>query len=387
MQTGRYATQTGCFRNGVPLREDAVTMAKCFAEGGYETGYIGKWHLGSEEPVPPSERGGYQRWLGANLLEFVSDAYDTVLFDGQGNRLRLPGYRVDALTDAAIRYVAEERNAPYFLFLSFLEPHHQNHVDGYPAPDGYREKYTGRWIPPDLAALGGTANSHLSGYYGMVKRLDEALGRLMDALKSLGQEDNTIVLFTSDHACHFKTRNGEYKRSCHESAIRVPTMITGPGFEGGGQRQELFSIVDVAPTLLDAAGLNVPGEMAGHSILPRLRGEGGWRDTVFVQVSETETGRAIRSRRWKYGVAAPANSESGAAKEYDEAYLYDLEHDPWEQENLAGMASHRDVAVQLGSHLLDWIARVEGLHPTITECPSRDGGQRRVKEADIDFGR
>ena len=92
-------------------------------------------------------------------------------------------------------------------------------------------------MPPDLAALGGSAAVHLPGYFGMVKRLDEALGRLLDALKSLRLRENTIVLFTSDHGNHFKTRNSEYKRSCHESCIRVPTALCGPGFEGGGRVQ------------------------------------------------------------------------------------------------------------------------------------------------------
>src|SRR5699024_6028743 len=101
--------------------------------------------------------------------------------------VKLPGYRVDALTDAAIRFIDDNQTKedPFFLFISYLEPHHQNRNDDYPAPDGYREKYTSRWIPPDLEALGGNSSQQLGGYYGMVKRLDEALGRIRDALKSL----------------------------------------------------------------------------------------------------------------------------------------------------------------------------------------------------------
>lgn len=97
-----------------------------------------------------------------------------------------------------------------------------------PAPDGYRERNEGSWVPPDLAALRGNSYQHLAGYYGMVKRLDEALGRLLDALESLSLTDNTILLFTSDHGCHFRTRNAEYKRSCHDASTRVPTALSGP---------------------------------------------------------------------------------------------------------------------------------------------------------------
>ncbi|OUC06808.1 arylsulfatase, partial [Litorilinea aerophila] len=296
LQTGMYATNTGVFHNGVPLAQDAVTLAKCFGQAGYATGYIGKWHLGSRDPVPPEERGGYDYWLAANLLEFTSDAYDTVLFDNEGHPVKLPGYRVDALTDAAIRYIDAHQEEPFFLFISYLEPHHQNHVDDYPPPDGYREMYTGRWTPPDLAALGGSSAQHLGGYYGMVKRLDEALGRLLDALKSLDLSDQTIVLFTSDHGNHFKTRNAEYKRSCHESAIRVPTALCGPGFDGGGRIHQLVSLVDLPPTLLDAAGLPIPETMEGRSILPLLRGQAAdWPQEVFIQISESQVGRALRT--------------------------------------------------------------------------------------------
>jgi arylsulfatase A-like enzyme len=165
----------------------------------------------------------------------------------------------------------------------------------------------------------------------MVKRLDEALGRLRDALRSLSLLDNTIVLFTSDHGNHFKTRNAEYKRSCHDACIRVPGALGGPGFEGGGRLQSFVSLVDLPPTLLDAARLAVPPEMQGRSLLPLLRGETeGWPGEVFLQISESQVGRAIRTRRWKYSVVAPGmrGSEVAGADRYVEECLYDLHADP-----------------------------------------------------------
>ncbi len=148
---------------------------------------------------------------------------------------------MDALTDAAIRYIDAHRRQPFFLTVSYLEPHHQNHRDDYPAPDGYAGRYAGRWMPPDLAALGGSAHQHIAGYFGMVKRLDEALGRIQDTLKSLGLLENTIIVYTSDHGNHFKTRNAEYKRACQDSCIRVPMAWQGPGFWGGGRIQKLVT--------------------------------------------------------------------------------------------------------------------------------------------------
>jgi arylsulfatase A-like enzyme len=381
LQTGLYATNTGCFRNGIALGAEARTLAHHFSAAGYATAYIGKWHLADQDPVPVAQRGGYDFWLAANVLEFTSDAYDTVVYDRDDRPVKLPGYRVDALTDAAIRYIHENQERPFFLFLSFLEPHFQNHLDDYPPPDGYRERYTGRWMPADLAALGGSAHQHLGGYFGMVKRLDEALGRLQDALKSLRLDQRTIVLFTSDHGNHFKTRNSEYKRSCHESSIRIPGALWGPGFWGGGQVRQLVSLVDLPPTLLDAASLPVPPSMQGRSLLPLLRGErADWPDDIFLQISEDQVGRAVRTQRWKYSVYAPHKNgrEDASSPLYVEQYLYDLQADPHELTNLIGLESHRAVADALRARLIRRMVAVGEEAPTILAAPPRPGGQRRV---------
>ena len=391
LQTGLYPTTTGVFRNGIPLPEGTKTLADHFGAAGYATGYIGKWHLAAEEPVTQPKRGGYDYWLAANALEFTSDAYDAVLYDGDNQRVKLPGYRVDALTDAAIRFIDDRQDVPFFLFLSFLEPHHQNHRDDYPAPTGYAERYTGRWTPPDLAALIGTAPQQLGGYWGMVKRLDEAFGRLLDALTSLGLREKTIVLFTADHGCHFKTRNAEYKRSCHDASIRVPTALTGPGFDGGGHVAAPVSLIDLPPTLLDAAGLPVPPEMQGHSALPLVRGTsnsgghpGDWPGEVLIQISEAQVGRAIRTPRWAYSVVAPdANSrEDAGADHYVEEYLYDLAADPYELTNLLGLASHQEVAATLRERLIRRMVEAGEAAPTIEAAPERASGQRRVSAAE-----
>lgn len=383
MQTGMYATETGVFRNGIPLKQDAQTLAKCFRAEGYATGYIGKWHLGGEEPVTEANRGGYEYWLASNALEFTSDAYRADLYNGDNEMIRLPGYRVDALTDAAIRFVDERKEQPFFLFLSFLEPHHQNHRDDYPAPDVYSQRYNERWTPPDLAALGGSTHQHLGGYYGMVRRLDEALGRLLDALNSLELRDNTIVLFTSDHGCHFKTRNAEYKRSCHESSIHVPMALCGPGFDGGGQIRQFVSLVDVAPTLLDAAGLSVPETMQGRSILPLLRGnDAEWPDDMFIQISESQVGRALRTKRWKYSVVAPDKNGSAVpgSDHYVEEYLYDMLADPYELTNLVEMASHSETRAVLRERLIKRMVEAGETAPTIEPAvtEAKPSGQRRV---------
>jgi arylsulfatase A-like enzyme len=388
LQTGLYATQTGVWRNGFAIKDGLTTLAEHFNGAGYDTGYIGKWHLASHEyhgAVPRELQGGYKSWLGANLLEFTSDAYDTHLWDQDGNEHNLPGYRVDAQTDAAIRYLREDRENPYFLFLSYLEPHHQNNSDNYPAPDGYEEAYASAPLPADLVGQGGTAPQHWPGYCGMIKRLDEALGRIRDVLKSLGQLENTVILYTSDHGNHFKTRNREYKRSCHEASIHVPTAFQGPGFEGGGRINELVSLVDLPPTLLDAAGIEVPEEMEGRSILPLLNkgGPPDWPEDVFVQISESQTGRCVRTARWKYSVRCPDTDEQGVpvskpdSDVYADDFLYDLDADPWELTNLIGMPTYREIVADMRRRLVARMTAIGEVEPRFIDAPPVDPFQRK----------
>lgn len=382
LQSGLYPTTTGCWCNGIPLPDNGHTIAECFRANGYRTGYIGKWHLGSNQAVKPAERAGYQDWLASNLLEFTSDAYDTVMYDENCQPVRLPGYRVDAICDRAIRYIDEHQQEPFFLFISFLEPHFQNYMDAYPAPDGYAARYNNPWLPPDLAELHGTAHRHLAGYYGMCRKLDEAYGRLQDALKSLNMSDDTIVLYLTDHGCHFKTRNGEYKRSGHESSIRLPCVLSGGEFKGGGRINKLVSLIDIPPTLLDAVGITPPSDMQGHSIMPLVRRQPvEWPDEVYVQISEAQTGRAIRTQRWKYIVSAPVapDGNSRSADVYTEEALYDLAHDPYELDNLIGLESHRAIADDMLSRLRKKEREIGEGEINVIPAPPRAMGQRRVQ--------
>lgn len=367
LQTGQYGTTHGVFTNGQPFDPER-TLADAFGDAGYDTGYVGKWHLGQAEtgPIPPEDRGGYDYWRAADLLEFTSHPYEGVLYDEADERVEFDGYRVDALTDMAIDFLRADREEPFLCFLSYLEPHHQNDLESYVAPAGYAWRHRDPWVPPDLQGEPGDWYEELPDYYGICERIDECYGRLLDVLEAEGVLDDTIVLFTSDHGSHFRTRNSEYKRSCHESSVRVPAVLRGPGFDGGEVVETPTSLVDLPPTLLDAADIPVPDTMEGESLLRGSDLEPA-TDDVFIQISESEVGRALRTDRFKYAVYAPDADPATdpAADAYDERYLYDLAADPYEQVNLVGRADHRDVAVRLRERLLDRIATIEGERPAI----------------------
>lgn len=389
LQTGKYASRMEVFRNpdyGLP--ETEKTLGHYFREAGYTTGYIGKWHMGHEDhgPVPPHRRTGYDFFLGANVLEFTSDDYETYMYDGDGKKVFLPGYRIDAQTDAAIRYIHENRDRPFFLMVSYLEPHFQNSRDDYPPPEGYEQMYQDPWTPPDLRALGGTSARHLPGYYGMVKRLDEALGRMRDALRSMSLLQNTVLVYTADHGCHFKTRNSEYKRSCHDASIRVPLAFSGPGFESGGCLKEMTSLVDVPPTLLDACGISVPEHMDGRSVLELTRSRPrDWPEDVFSEICDGPwLSRSVRTHRWKYSVRATSEIDEnhGHPEEYAEDCLFDLKADPWELNNLVGLQSHRDVADVMMKRLERRFEELGETEVRIRRSETRRAGQKKLKESE-----
>ncbi len=362
LQTGLYPTATGCFRNGIPLSLDADTIATRMRAAGYEAGYIGKWHLagrGRNDPlwVPAERRGGYaDYWLGSDLLEFSSEPYGGGYYDAENEFVPFTRYRADAQTDHVLEYLrTRDGRRPFFLFVSYLEPHHQNEMNRYVAPDGYAARYAHYDPPGDLAGQGGDWRENLPDYYGICADLDENLGRVRAELGRLGLAENTLIVYTSDHGTHFRTRNAEYKRSCHEASIRIPLVLCGPGYRGGRVVPELASLADVPRTLLDAAGAPEPHGWHGRNLAPLARGEAAdWPQEVFVQISESQVGRAIRTRRWKYGVDAPGlrGWDHAESDEYVEQYLYDLEADPYERHNLVGDLAYRAVADELAQTLV-----------------------------------
>jgi arylsulfatase A-like enzyme len=360
LQTGKYATQTGCFRNGIPLPTTERTIAQWFSEAGYEVGYIGKWHLASTntKPVPPERRGGYKDfWLASDVLEFTSHSYDGHMFDGEGRQRDFPPgrYRVDAQTDWVLEYLRTRTGPkPFFLFVSYIEPHHQNDHKRFEGPTGSQEKFRDYEVPGDLVGTKGDWRQNYPDYLGCIHSLDQNLGRLREELQKLGLAENTLLIYTSDHGCHFRTRNSEYKRACHDGCTRIPLVACGPGFRGGKVVEDLVSLIDVPPTLLAAGGIPTPTSMQGRPLQELVDGTAkDWPEEVFIQISESQVGRAIRTKRWKYSVRAPGrqgNRDSGS-DEYVEDFLYDLEKDPHERSNLVADPALAPVRAQLAERL------------------------------------
>jgi arylsulfatase A-like enzyme len=374
VQTGQYPTTTGVISNGfAQLKPDAQTLGHYFSNAGYYTGYIGKWHLAGlrEHPVPRERRGGYRDWWTASdVPEFTSMPYEGHLFDADNNKIPFSDkYRVDAFTDLAIQFLRQRSaSKPFFLFVSYGEPHHQNQLNAFVAPKGYADRYRNNfYVPPDLLPYPGDWKSQLPEYYGIIARIDECFGRLMEELRRQNLDGNTVVAFSTDHGCHFRTRNSEYKRSCHDSSIRIPLVFRGPGFPNGRVAQELVSLADLAPTLLNAAGIPVPAHMQGRSLMPLANGDAsGWTNEVLVLLREVELARVWRTEQWKYSVFDPeAPKDTPFSSRYVERQFYDLLSDPAEHVNLIGRRQFRPVADQLQTRLIERLQAIGQPAPTI----------------------
>lgn len=366
LQTGVYATQNKCYWNGIALPDTIKPLAEYFNEAGYETAYVGKWHLASDRlpnvgfhcektAVPKEKRGGYKDWwMASDVLEFTSHGYDGYVFDGDGNKVDFKGYRADCINDFALDYLERKTSdKPFFLFVSQLEPHHQNDHHCYEGPKETVPKFKDYPLPDDLTFLKGDYKEMYPDYIAAINRLDENVGKLVAKLKEKGLYENTVIIYTSDHGSHFKTRNLEYKRSCHDSAVHTPLIISGGAFKGGKNESRLVSLIDLPATLLDIAGIEIPKSYMGKSLVKQLE-TNEERDCVFIQISESQCGRAVRTKKYKYSVrtAAPTGYAHHSALVYFEDYLYDLEKDPIEKNNLVKDPNYKQVRKQLKEMLI-----------------------------------
>ncbi len=392
-QTGKYPTETGCFRNNIMLPAGVKTLGQYIEEAGYETAYIGKWHLASdgelEKPptidhtvtaIPRELRGGYTGfWRAADVLEFTSHGYDGFVFDENDKRVDFKGYRADCINDMALEFLdGYTGEKPFFMTVSQIEPHHQNDRRHYEGPEGSKERFKDFVLPEDLKALGGNAAEEYPDYLGQCASLDENLGRLVAKLKEKGLYENTVIIFASDHGSHFLTRNrdehlngyDDYKRSCHDACLHVPLVIAGGPYRGGRTVEELVSTASLPKTILALAGVDVGGAMIGENLLDVVEKKSDNRpNEIFAQISESRVGRCIRTARYTYSVYAPGvnGGEAAASDRYADDFLYDMEQDPHQLNNVVTDPAYAQAKAELRARLLDWIWQAEGARPVITD--------------------
>ncbi|MEH8131291.1 sulfatase-like hydrolase/transferase [Gallibacterium anatis] len=392
-QTGLYPTQTGCFRNNIALPQNTKTLADYFTENGYDTAYIGKWHLASDGELeqaptvdytitatPPERRGGYKGfWRAADVLEFTSHGYDGFVFDENMNKCEFKGYRVDCITDFALEYLDQYNgDKPFFMTISHIEPHHQNDRQTYEGPEGSKTRFSQYQLPHDLKVLKGNADEMYPDYLGCCRSLDDNLGRVIDKLKEKNLFDNTIIIYASDHGSHFMTRNrdehlngyDDYKRTCHSSALHVPLIIAGPGYRGGLRIKDLVSTASLPKTFLAMAGINVGDKMIGENLHDVVEHTDPQRpNEIFAQISESRIGRCIRTDKYLYSVYAPnvQGGEQASSDYYRDDFLYDLDKDPFELTNVVADPVYTEIKADLRERLCELMEQAGEKRPVIED--------------------
>jgi N-acetylglucosamine-6-sulfatase len=363
--TGQYAHTHGIIDNTARSGRDLATFPRELQRAGYATGFFGKWHMGNDD----SPRPGFTHWVA---MPGQGESIDPHL-NVDGERLQAKGYVTDVLTDYAERFIERAGAQPFLVYLAHkaIHPNVTQQDDGrlvpvpgqpggFVAADRHRGRYAGRSMPrrpnafktpldkpalmrpigslPPLGRATATTDEEIRGRVEMLLGVDDSLGRLIARLESGGMLDNTVVVFTSDHG-YFYGEHGlnEERRLAYEETIRVPLLIRFPPKAAAGSvAAEMVLGLDLAPTLLELAGLQPTAGMQGRSLVPVLsRTARDWRqsflveyfsDTVFPRVLKMGYS-AVRTDRFKY-------IQYRELEGMDE--LYDLAADPYEERNLFG---------------------------------------------------
>ncbi len=355
MLTGKYPHKNGMIANDLHLRESEVTLAELLAAQGYRTGFIGKWHLdgGPRLPgfVPPGpRRQGFDFWAAH---ECAHTHFQPVYFRDTDVPITRHTFEPEVWTDLALEFLRQMPREPFFLEVAMGPPH-----DPYGAPERFVKQYDPATVdvrPNWVEDVKGAGREEIAAYDAAIAAVDEQVGRLLDGLKDLGLDQDTIVVFTSDHGDMLGSHGQRLKRKPWEESIRVPGILRYPAVaQPGRQVDALLSHVDLAPTLLSLCGLPVPAEMQGTDLSDVVRGTSGrGPDSVFFQIFVPFAGdgtpnpwRGVRTDNAMY-----ARTEAGPW------LLYDLNRDPYELKNLAQDPASAPLRNEMEAKLAAWMKR------------------------------
>jgi len=339
--TGKYPLSHGVFLNDLCLSAKETSLAEAFAAAGYDTAYIGKWHLdghGRSSYIPPERRQGFDYW---KALECTHN-YNRSFYYAADDRTKLTwkGYDATAQTRDACDYIGARTSAgnrkPFLLVLSWGPPHNPYQT----APKKYKGLYKGRKIKLRAnvpAAARPRARRDLAGYYAHISALDACLGDLVAAIGRAGIADNTILVFTSDHGDMLGSQGMSRKQKPWDESIMVPFLLRYPAVLGKAPKviDMPINTPDIMPTLLGLAGVKVPLGVEGEDFSDVLRGrEAAGNDSALITCvspfGEWYRGkgrefRGLRTRRYTY-----VRDLKGPW------LLYDNQKDPCQMNNLVG---------------------------------------------------
>jgi len=383
--TGQYSHVHTIVDNVAPNPGNLTFFPQYLQKGGYQTGFFGKWHMGAHNDDP---RPGFDHW---ESFKGQGDYYaPNMNINGERVQYDEDTYVTDLLTEHAIEWLDNrDKEKPFFMYLSHKAVHalfkpakrHEGVYDGntieLPATytqtigDEYKALKWPEWVKQQRHSwhgvdymyhdTNGTFNGNLQKYCETLLGVDESVGTVMDWLKANGLDESTMVIYMGDNGFSWGEHGLIDKRHFYEESVKVPMLIRCPElFEGGKATKRMVQNVDVAPTVLECAGLEKPDYMPGNSMIPLLQGDTtGWRTRVYYEYfweydfPMTPTVFGVRTDQYKYmryqGI-------------WDQNELYDIINDPDEKYNLMGDPEYADVAKQLASDLYDWLEETRGMN-------------------------
>lgn len=355
--TGRYVRAHGVKGNGDnnALSHQLATFPRLLHDAGYETAYFGKWHMGNDDMPRP----GIDRWVSFKGQGAHIDP--TLNIDGKAGKVQ--GYMTDLLTDYAVEFVKRKHEKPFCIYLAHKSVH---------GPFTPAERHKGLFADQAIArapsaqdtlegkpaltrdgkggGAGGSGDELIRNQMRMLLSVDEGLGKILQALEETRALDSTVVVFTSDNGYLWSEHKLGDKRAAYEESIRIPLLVRYPALAKAGSTPEAAALnVDIAPTFLDLAGVAVPKNMHGRSLVPVLKGDTAeWRKSFLAEyfmeknVARIPTWVAVRGERWKY-------IRYTGLEGMDE--LYDLRSDPYEMKNLASDAGSQEALKEMKNEL------------------------------------
>jgi N-acetylglucosamine-6-sulfatase len=343
--TGQYAHKNGVVdnRDHSALSHQLVTFPMRLQKAGYETAIFGKWHMG----VDASPRPGFDRWCVCP----GQGRYEDPIFNEDGKRIVKPGYFTDLVSDMAVDFIKAKRDKPFMLYVGHKAVHTppapaERHKDLYkderlPTVESFWDDMSGkpaltRPLTQEMEKghpAFGCTDAFIRGQMRCIAAVDEGVGRMIKTLEETGQLDNTVFVFTSDNGFLWNEHHLGDKRCAYEESIRVPFLVRYPKrVKPGTVLEQLALNIDVAPTFLELAGVEIPSDVQGKSLVPMLADSSTkGRESMLLQYFyepryENVPGwHAVRTERFKY-----IEYEKFPGMEE----MYDLVSDPHEMKNL-----------------------------------------------------
>lgn len=352
--TGQFPLTTGVFVNDVQINPESESLGKVFKAAGYQTAYIGKWHVdghGRESFIPKERRQGFDYW---KVLECSHNYNNSSYWGNDDKKSKWKGYDAFAQTDDAVNYIQDRKQDgnPFIMILSWGPPH----TPFEQAPEKFKQLYENKLLnlrPNVPADFRKDAVSDLIGYYGHISALDSCIGVLQKTLSETGLDKNTIFVFTADHGAMVRSHGYVNKQRPYEESINVPLLIRYPEAFGnkGKKNNMLICSPDIMPTLLGLCGLPIPKTVEGVDKSPVMKGAA--KDTTkavliasyqpFGQWPRNHDGveyRGVRTQRYTF------------VKNLQGPWLlFDNQKDPYQMNNLVNKKQYSKIQANLEKEL------------------------------------